>query len=55
MGVKIEKRYDADGDPYWEWLCERCDALLGTWDGGDVECDNCHAVYNSFGQRKETM
>jgi hypothetical protein len=36
----------------WEADCERCGQLIESWRGqDDIECPNCGASYNCFGQR----
>lgn len=43
--------YEAEG-PTRTWQCQDCDHTVERWRGqGDVDCDNCGACYNSFGQR----
>ena len=38
--------------PTRTWDCQECGATVERWRGqGDVDCDNCGACYNSFGQR----
>lgn len=39
-------------EPTRTWTCGSCGAECARWRGqGDVECPNCPAQYNSFGQR----
>lgn len=38
--------------PTREWECTQCGETVQRWRGqGDVNCSNCGACYNSFGQR----
>lgn len=43
--------YEAEG-PTRTWECGDCGATVERWRGqGDVDCGECGALYNSFGQR----
>jgi predicted ATP-dependent serine protease len=45
----MEEEYEL---PTRTWDCQSCGHLVERWRGqGDVDCANCGACYNSFGQR----